>query len=68
MIPEFENKATVVATLRHNLHLALRRRTWRFKRNARLNELLPQQPVRRRHTLWSIALPVLLPLLLLRGV
>lgn len=67
MIPEFENNTTVVSTLRHNLHLALRRRTWRFKRNARLNELLPQQPVRRRHTLWSTALPMLLALLMLRG-
>ena len=66
MIPEFEDNTTIVSVLRRNLHLALRRRTWPFKRNARLNELLPQTPVRRPHTIWACAVPVLLSLLLLR--
>lgn len=68
MIPEIE-KPSLMFTLRRNLHLATRRRTWRFKRNARLNELLPQpqQPVRRTHTLWHSVLPVLLAVLVFRG-
>ncbi len=67
MIPEIEEKkSTVVTTLRRNLHLALRRRTWRFKQNARLNELLPQQPVHRSHSVWSSVLPLLLALLVFR--
>jgi hypothetical protein len=67
MIPEIEDKrSTVVSALRRNLHLALRRRTWRFKRNARLNELLPQEPVLRSHTVWGSMLPLVLALLLFR--
>ena len=42
MIPEIENENTVVSALRRNLHLALRRRTYSFKLNSRLNDLLPQ--------------------------
>lgn len=67
MIPEIEKKSSIVSTLRRNLHLATRRRTWSFKRNARLNELLPQEPVQRRHTLWSRIVPVLVALLMLRS-
>lgn len=67
MIPEIEEKNSIVSTLRRNLHLATRRRTWRFKRNARLNELLPQEPVRRRHTLWNALLPALVAILLCRA-
>lgn len=68
MIPEFEDNTTVVATLRRNLHLALRRRTWSFKRNARLNELLPPVvPVRRQHTLRACAFLFLVGLLSARG-
>lgn len=66
MIPEIENKNTVVSLFRRNLHLALRRRTWRFKRNARLNELLPQEPVRRSHNVWASMVPLLVALLLCR--
>ncbi len=65
MIPEIEDKkSTVVTALRRNLHLALRRRTWRFRQNGRLNELMPQQPVPRTHTLWTSVLPALVALLL----
>ncbi len=67
MIPEIENENTVVSALRRNLHLALRRRTWRFKRNAHLDELLPQKPVRRHHTVWAAVVPSLLALLMLRA-
>lgn len=67
MIPELKNENTVVSALRRNLHLAFRRRTWRFKRNARLNELLPQKPVRRHHTLWAAVAPALVALLMCRA-
>ena len=67
MIPEIENENTVVSALRRNLHLALRRRTYRFKKNARLNELLPQEPVRRSHTISGAALPMLLALLMCKA-
>lgn len=67
MIPEMENENSVVLSLRRNLHLALRRRTWCFKRNARLNELLPQETVQRTHTVWSCVAPALVALLLFRA-
>lgn len=67
MIPEIENTNTVASRFRRNLHLAMRRRTWRFKRNARLAVLLPQEPVRRTHTLWACAVPALLAMLLCRS-
>lgn len=67
MIPEIENENTVVSALRRNLHLALRRRTFSFKQNARLNDLLPQEPVRRPHTLWGATLPLLLALLMCKA-
>lgn len=67
MIPEIENENTVVSALRRNLHLALRRRTFSFKQNARLNALLPQEPVRRPHTLWGAAVPLLLALLICKA-
>ena len=67
MIPEIENENTVVSALRRNLHLALRRRTYSFKQNARLNALLPQKPVRRTLTLWGAALPLLLALLMCKA-
>ena len=67
MIPEIENENTVVSALRRNLHLALRRRTFSFKQNARLNDLLPQEPVRRPHTLWGAAVPLLLALLMCKA-
>ena len=67
MIPEIENENNVVSSLRRNLHLALRRRTYSFKQNARLNDLLPQEPVRRPHTLWGAALPLLLALLMCKA-
>lgn len=67
MIPEIENENTVVSALRRNLHLALRRRTFSFKQNTRLNTLLPQEPVRRPHTLWGAALPLLLALLMCKA-
>lgn len=67
MIPEIEHKSTVVSSLRLHLHLAMRRRTWRFKRNARLNELMPQKAVRRPHSLLSSVAPLLLALLLCRA-
>ena len=67
MIPEIENQNSIVTTFRRNLHLAMRRRTWRFKRNARLNELLPQEPVRRPHSLWSCIFPALIALLVFRS-
>ena len=68
MIPEIE-KPSLLFSLRRNLHLATRRRTWRFKRNARLNELLPQPqvPVRRHHPRWRSVVPVLLAVLMCRG-
>lgn len=66
MIPEIETQNTVVSALRRNLHLALRRRTWRFKRNAHLEELLPQKPVRRHHTLWTAIVPAVLALIMCR--
>ena len=66
MIPEIENQNSVVSIFRRNLHLSLRRRTWRFKRNARLNELLPQEPVRRSHSVWASVAPLLVALLLSR--
>lgn len=47
MIPEIENKNSVASVLHRNLRLALRRRTWSFKRNARLEALMPRKPVRR---------------------
>ena len=64
MIPEFENENNAISIFRRNLHLALRRRTWSFKRNGRLNEILPQKPVRRSHSLWHSLLPLLAALLL----
>ena len=67
MIPEIENENTVVSALRRNLHLALRRRTYSFKQNARLNALLPQESVRRPHTLWGATLPLLLALLMCKA-
>ena len=67
MIPEIENENTVVSVLRRNLHLALRRRTYSFKQNSRLNDLLPQKPVRRPHSLWGAALPLLLALLMCKA-
>ena len=67
MIPEIENENTVVSVLRRNLRLALRRRTYSFKQNARLNDLLPQEPVRRPHTLWGAAVPLLLALLMCKA-
>ncbi len=67
MIPEIENENTVVSALRRNLHLALRRRTFSFKQNSRLNDLLPQEPVRRQHTLWGATLPLLLALLMCKA-
>lgn len=67
MIPEIEKENTAVSTLRRNLHLALRRRTWSFRRNGRLNELLEQQPVRRHHSLWSTVLPLLVAMLCFRA-
>lgn len=67
MIPEFENESSVFSVFRRNLHLATRRRTWSFKRNARLNELLPQKPVRRSHTLWRCLLPVLAAMLMCKA-
>lgn len=68
MIPEIEeNKSTVVTILRRNLHLALRRRTWRFRRNDRLNELLPQEPVQRSHHVLQGVLPLVLALILSRA-
>lgn len=66
MIPEIEKNNTL-DILRKNLHLSMRRRTWRFKRNGRLNSLVQQVPVRRRHTLWNSVVPVLLGLLMCRG-
>lgn len=68
MIPEIE-KPSLLFSLRRNLHMATRPRTWSFKRNAHLNELLPQplQPVRRRHTLWRSVVPVLLAMLMFRA-
>ena len=67
MIPEIENENTVVSALRRNLHLALRRRSYSFKQNSRLNDLLPQKPVRRPHSLWGAALPLLLALLMCKA-
>lgn len=67
MIPETEHKSTVVSALRLHLHLAMRRRTWRFKRNERLNELMPQKEVRRPHTILTSVVPLLLALLLCRA-
>ncbi|MBP3499468.1 MAG: hypothetical protein J6J97_05220 [Akkermansia sp.] len=67
MIPEIENKKSALFVLRRNLHLAMRRRTWRFKRNARLAALLPQEPVRRSHTVWACAVPLLTAFLVLRA-
>ncbi len=67
MIPDIENENTVVSALRRNLHLALRRRTYSFRQNARLNELLPQKPIRRSHTLWSSVMPLLLALLMCKA-
>lgn len=45
----------------------MRRRTWRFKRNARLNELMPQKAVRRPHSILTSVVPLLLALLLCRA-
>lgn len=67
MIPEIENKNSVVSFLRRNLHLALRRRTWSFKRNARLEALLPRQPERGTHSWWFNAVPALLAMLVCRA-
>ncbi len=67
MIPEIESENRVALSFRRKLHQALRRRTWCFKRNARLNELLPQSPVRRPHPVWNCALPALLALLCFRA-
>lgn len=68
MIPEFE-KPSLLLPLRRNLHVATRRRTWSFKRNAHLEELLPPsfRPVRRRRSLWHNVVPVLLAVLMLRA-
>ena len=67
MIPEFDNENNAISIFRRHLHLAFRRRTWSFKRNARLNEILPQKPVRRSHTLWQSLLPLLAALLLCKA-
>ncbi len=67
MIPEIENKNSVVSVLRRNLHLALRRRTWRFKRNARLEALLPQKSAHSAHSWWFNAVPTLLAVLACRA-
>ena len=68
MIPEIE-KPSLLFSLRRNLHMAMRPRTWSFKRNAHLNELLPPslQPVRRRYALWRSVVPVLLAMLMFRA-
>ncbi len=68
MIPEFE-KPSLLFSLRRNLHVATRRRTWSFKRNAHLDELLPAsfRPVRRRRSMWRNAVPVLLAVLMFRA-
>ena len=65
MIPEIE-KPSLLFSLRRNLHVATRRRTWSFKRNAHLEELLPQKPVRRHHTLWTAIVPAVLALIMCR--
>lgn len=65
MIPQIEDKENIVALFRRNLHLAMRRRTWRFKRNARLAALLPQAPVKRHHSLWRCAVPLLMSVVVL---
>ena len=67
MIPEIENKNSVVSVLRRNLHLAFRRRTWSFKRNARLEALLPRQSERCAHSWWFNAVPSLLAVLACRA-
>ena len=66
MIPEIE-KNTVASVLSRQLHRALRRRTWRFRKNARLAELLPQKPVKRRESAVSILFTMLSALLLCRA-
>lgn len=66
MIPEIE-KNTIVSELSRQLHRALRRRTWRFRKNARLVELLPQKPVKRRDSGVSCLFAVLSALLLCRA-
>ena len=66
MIPEIE-KNTVASVLSRQLHRALRRRTWRFRKNARLAELLPQNPVKRRESAVSILFTMLSALLLCRA-
>ena len=68
MIPEIE-KPSLLFSLRRNLHVATRRRTWSFKRNAHLDELLTAsfRPVRRRRSMWRNAVPVLLAVLMFRA-
>lgn len=67
MIPEIENKNSVVALIRRNLHQALRRRTWRFKRNGRLAELLPQKSQNRMPAMGRYVVSVLAAVLLCRA-
>lgn len=66
MIPEIE-KDTVVSEISRQLHRALRRRTWKFRKNARLAELLPQKPVKRRDSLGSCLCAMLSAMLLCRA-
>ena len=67
MIPEIENKNSIVAFFRRNLHQAFRRRTWRFKRNDRLTELLPQKPQNRMHAMVRCMVPALAAAILFRS-
>lgn len=67
MIPEIENKNSVVSLFRRSLHLALRRRTWSFKQNARLEALMPSKPEQRVRFRRSAVAFALLPLLLMRA-
>ncbi|MBR1982484.1 MAG: hypothetical protein IKA23_07025 [Akkermansia sp.] len=67
MIPEIEHKNTVVSYIRCRLHQATRRRTWRFKRNARLKALLPPEAPKRFSLNWSGAAAALLAMLMCRA-
>ena len=67
MIPELDNERTVVSAIRTRLHQAMRRRTWRFKRNARLNALLPLEHSRRFRMPWAGIIPAVAAMLLSRA-
>lgn len=67
MIPELDKKSRAVVSFHRSARRPKRRRTWSFKKNARLNALLPPELRHSGRSIWTGLLASWLMLLLFRA-